>query len=83
MKRDVFIQTRFAMTKALQEAGVDPLVTGAVLTHFELLAAYVLRNDTRIARLEKMITRQETRQKGKRRQKPTTNNILSFPVVKA
>lgn len=81
--RDVFIQTRNAMIRALLGAGVDPLVTGSVMVHMEQMSAYVMLNDRRITRLEKRETRQVTRQKGRKQQKPTASNVVQFPGVTA
>ncbi len=82
MERDVFIQTRLDMNRALRQAGVDPLAAGSVLMHLEQLAAYVIRIHNRLDRLEKKITRRETRQKGKKRQKATKNNVVPFSAVR-
>jgi hypothetical protein len=72
------------MTKALMDVGVDPLVTGAVSAHFEELGFEFLRVVSRVERLEKkVVTRQIARQTTKKRQKPTTDNVVNFPGLKA
>lgn len=80
--QDAFTQTRNAMVKALVDAGVDPLMTGAVMAHSERMGFFLARLENRIARLEKAITRQDTRQKGKKRQEPTNGNVVKFPRVR-
>jgi hypothetical protein len=79
--QDAFTATRNAMVKALLEAGVDPLATGAVMAHSERLGFALARIENRLDRLEQRITRQETRQKGKKPQEPTGSNVVAFPKV--
>jgi hypothetical protein len=80
---DAFTETRNAMIKALLQIGVDPLVTGALMAHSERVAFQLARTENRLARLEKKVTRQDTRQKGQKRQEPTAANVVQFPKVKA
>ena len=81
--QDAFTQTRNAMVKALIDAGVDPLATGALMAHSERMGFFLERLENRLARLEKLITRQVARQKGKKQQKPTRENVVQFPLHKA
>jgi hypothetical protein len=46
-------QTRNAMIKALLDLGVDPLVTGALMSHSERMDFYVRRLENRVIRLER------------------------------
>jgi hypothetical protein len=82
--RDAFVQSRNAMTKALMDAGVDPLVTGAVSAHLEDLGFHFLRFANRLEQMEKKgVTRQIARQTPRKRQKPTADNVVTFPGLKA
>ena len=76
--KDAFVRSRNSMTKALMDAGVDPLVTGAVSAHFEELGFEFMRVSNRLDR----ITRQIARQTPRKQQKPTKDNIVVFPGVK-
>lgn len=50
--RDIFVHSRNAMAKALLDAGVDPLITGTVMSNLEEMGFYMLRLNTRLSRVE-------------------------------
>ena len=79
--QDAFTETRNAMIKAMIDAGVDPLLTGRLMTHSERMGFFLSRLENRVMKLEKMITRQVARQKPKKRQKSTVSNVVKFPGV--
>ena len=69
--RDIFLHSRNDLAKALRNGGVDPLLTGSLLTHFEQMGFFLLGLQTDIRRLQGVVTRQETRQTAPGRQRAT------------
>lgn len=76
-----FAKLTNSMITAMMDAGADPLKMGAVRAHAEQLSFMLERIDNRLARIEARITRQDTRQKGQKRQQPTGENVVEFPRV--
>jgi hypothetical protein len=68
--RDVFVRSRNAMCSALLEAGVDPLVTGTVMSNLEEMGFYMMQLNARLTRLED-VTRQDARQTAPAQQETT------------
>ena len=79
---DLFVHSRNAMCKALLEAGVDPFVTGTVMTNLEEMGFYMLQMDNRLKRLERRVTRQDTRQSAESQQGATVQIFKSSQTLR-
>lgn len=79
--RDVFVQSRNELAKALRDGGVDPLLTGSLLTHFEQLGFFMLGLQAEIRRLRAEVTRQDTRQTTPGRRRSTEAKVQKFPIL--
>lgn len=70
--RDVFVNSRNAMAAALLDAGVDPLITGTVMTNFEQMGFYLIGLKNQLTRLEQRVARQDARQSTPSQQETTS-----------